>query len=249
MATRGRHPAILIDDAHRLIHPVMGGLADFDRLIDVARRHSGQGSWVLAVDEVIWSFFERARGARPLFDDVIILAPWREEAIAALLVSRSRQAGIEPSFAHVVEKLPSAEHDEESRDDALARAALGYYRLLWDYAGGNPGVALHMWGRSLGCDADGRACVGIFRAPATDDLERLPDATIFVLRAVVQLELARRDDIARATRLGHGQVDDALRYGLARGYFEIVDDRYRVSWTWFRPITRFLQRRHLLASR
>jgi hypothetical protein len=41
-------------------------------------------------------------------------------------------------------------------------------------------------------------------------------------------------------------VQDALRYGSVRGYFELAEGRYRIRWTWFRAITRFLQRRHLL---
>ena len=44
------------------------------------------------------------------------------------------------------------------------------------------------------------------------------------------------------------QVNDALRYALGRGYVEEIDGRYRIRWKWFRTITRFLSRRHLLAS-
>ncbi|MCA9785567.1 MAG: hypothetical protein KC488_03355, partial [Candidatus Cloacimonetes bacterium] len=58
----------------------------------------------------------------------------------------------------------------------------------------------------------------------------------------------RVEDVVRATMLGLSQVENALRYGLARGYFLREGERYRVSWAWFRAITRFLQRRHLLAS-
>jgi hypothetical protein len=90
--------------------------------------------------------------------------------------------------------------------------------------------------------------VKVFRPPDTRDLERLPDSSVFVLRAVVQLEPALPADIARATQLGPMTVQDALRYGLARGYFVQRGDRYEVTWDWFRPITRFLRRRHLLAT-
>jgi hypothetical protein len=71
---------------------------------------------------------------------------------------------------------------------------------------------------------------------------------MFVLRSVIQLEPARAEDVSRATLLRRPQVEDALRYGLAHGYFERTGDRYRVTWAWFRAITRFLQRRHLLAG-
>jgi hypothetical protein len=42
------------------------------------------------------------------------------------------------------------------------------------------------------------------------------------------------------------EVEDALRFGSVRGYFRHLDDKYLVTWSWFRVITRFLQRRHLL---
>jgi len=242
-----RDAALLIDDAHRLIQPVMGGLASFDALMEVARRRSNTCTWVLALDQSIWHFFERARGSRPLFDEVISLTPWHEEEITRLLAARSRDAGVDACFEDLLGTLP-VDADEVDREEALAATAAGYYRLLWDYAAGNPGVALHMWRRSLGTGADGRAHVKVFRAPDTADLEQLPDSAVFVLRAVVQLEPAALGDIARATQLAVPMVQDALRYGLARGYFAEEDGRYELSWGWYRAITRFLQRRHLLAT-
>ena len=240
--------ALLIDNAHLLIQPVLGGLAAFDRLIDVARQNSTSCTWVFAVDQVIWRFFERARGARPLFDDVVELDRWREEGISRLIQTRTAQASVEPIFDHLLEKLP-ADADEFDRAEAVARTATGYYRLLWDYSGGNPGVALHMWRQSLGVNPDDGICVRVFHSPDARQLDELPDPAVFVLRAVVQLEPAAPVNIEAATMLRTAQVEDALRYGLARGYFERNGDRYRVTWTWFRSITRFLERRHLLVSR
>ncbi len=242
-----RDAGLLIDDAHRLILPVMGGLAAFDHLIEIARRRSSTCTWVLAIDESVWRFFERARGARPLFDEVVTLAPWGDEDVSRLLVSRTRLAGLLPSFDDLVGKLP-ADADEIDREEALSATAAGYYRLLWDYAAGNPGVALHMWRRSLGQDGEGTVRVKVFHAPDTRDLEQLPDAAVFVLRAIVQLEPALPSDIARATQLGMSAVQDALRYGMVRGYFSERDGRYVLTWGWYRAITRYLQRRHLLAT-
>lgn len=238
--------ALLIDDANRLILPRMGGLDAFDGVLAAARRHSGSCAWVFAFDDVVWRFFERARGARPLFDDVIRLQPWREEGIARLLASRNRQVGLEPSFDGLLSALPS-DADEIDRAEATEKTSTGYYRLLWDYAGGNPGVALHAWRSCLGTDAAGKPVVRVFDPPSSADLEALPDSAVFVLRAVVQLELAHPDDIAQATMLEPAEIENALRFGLNRGYLRLLDGRYWVTWAWFRPITRFLQRRYLLS--
>lgn len=240
--------AVMIDDAHLLVRPMMGGLDDFDRLLDVARHNSDHCTWVFTLDEVIWRFFERSRGARPLFDDVILLEGWREEDIARLVQERSKATKLTPNFNHLLEKLPK-DADEVDVEEALARVCTSFYRLLWDYAGGNPGVALHAWRTSLGVDTDGEVWVKLFQAPDSRDLDRLSEGVAFVLRAVVQLEPAHPDQVRRATMLSRRRVDDALRYALARGYVRRDDGLYRVTWAWFRPITRFLQRRHLLTSK
>ncbi|MEZ4599537.1 MAG: ATP-binding protein [Syntrophotaleaceae bacterium] len=243
----GEDSALLVDNAHRLIRPVIGGLAGFDHLLQVARSHSSRLTWILAMDKAVWRFLEQARGSRPLFDEVIHLDPWREEEIIALLTSRCEQAEIWPSFNGLIEELP-ADADEVDREEAAARAAAGYYRLLWDYAAGNPGVALHMWRRSLGLSASNEVCVNFFRTPDARELDGLPDSAVFVLKAVVQLEPAEIQEIISSTMLGPAQVADALRYGLAHGYLERDGDGYRITWGWFRTITRYLQRRYLLAS-
>ena len=63
------------------MQPVVGGLATFDALLATASRHTSTTTWVFALDQVIWQFLERSRGARPLFDEVILLEPWGEEQI------------------------------------------------------------------------------------------------------------------------------------------------------------------------
>jgi hypothetical protein len=239
--------ALFLDDAHRFVQPMMGGLATFDALLAAASANATLTTWVFAIDEVLWLFLQRARGARPLFDEVIRLYPWREEQIIELLRERTALAGVQPSFERLLEKLPP-NADEIDKQEALDRRAASYYRLLWDYAAGNPGVALHMWRRSIGADEEGGTHVRFFQAPETVDFELLPDPALFVLRAVLQLAPASPDEIRRATRLSVADVTEALRYATARSYVEEEDGRYTVTWTWLRALTLFLQRRHLLVT-
>ena len=245
----GSDSAMLIDDTHHLVRPVIGGLDDFDRILALARESSiGTCTWVFALDSVIWQYFERARGAKPLFDDVVLLAPWSEDGIARLLKRRSKAAGIDAQFDRLLKDLPE-EADDIDRFEAFTRAETNYYRLLWDYADGNPGVALHFWRESLAVDDDEQAWVRLFEPPDITGIESLPDEAIFVLRAVVQLELASIDDIIAATMLPAGRIRDALRYAVSRGWIAKVDTRYRVRWAWFRAISNVLQNRHLLVGR
>lgn len=239
--------ALILDDAQRLVRPMMGGLATFDAVLSAASDASSRTTWVLAIDEVLWLFLQRARGSRPLFDDVIRLRPWREEQIVDLLRARTLAAGVAPSFERLLERLPP-NADEIDKQEALESRAASYYRLLWDYAAGNPGVALHMWRRSLGTDADGGMHVRFFQAPEAADLELLPDQSVFVLRAVLQLSPATPEEIGRATMLNAADIADALRYAEARTYVSQRDGKYAVTWTWRRALSLFLQRRHLLVT-
>jgi hypothetical protein len=239
--------ALLVDDAHHLLRPVVDGLEGIDALLALARASSLSCTWVFSFDSVLWQLFRRAREVRPLFDDIIELRPWSEEGIVRLLEKRSSEAAVIPEFGNLVTELPD-DADDFEREEALERARAGYYRLIWDYSQGNPAVALHFWRMSLRRDAQGRHLVRLFEPPRTGDLERLPDSTVFVLRAVVQFGRPTLGDIVDATMLGAEEVESALRYAVHRDYLETEDERYHVRWTWFRTITRFLVRRHLLTG-
>lgn len=236
-----------IDDAECLIRPEMGGLRAFDRLLLLCRNTSVRCSWVLAFDHGVWRYLEAARETRSLFDEVVWMNPWREESIVQLLSERSQKLNLAPSFEHLSSDLTGEVYGLDRRD-ALQRTEANFYRLLWDYAAGNPGVALHFWRRSLGVDASGTLCVRLFDAPEAEHLESLPDTTVFVLRAILQLGWASRDQIASVTALPTDRVAHALRFGERRGYFDEVDGRYRVAWDWFRAVSRLLERRHLMPS-
>ncbi len=250
---RGDVDVVLVDDVQHFVQPILGGLAGFDELLAVATRHARALTWIFTFDSVIWPFLERARDTRPAFDEVVRIGPWREEEIVTLLRARTAQAGVSPSFEHLLDRLHLPEHaDEIDVEEATEQRAADYYRLLWDYARGNPGVALHMWRHSLGADAadpSGAPFVGLFTAMDSSDFELLPDRTIFVLRAILQLSPASAEQITRATMLRPADVADAIRYALGRAYLEPHGEGYRVTWTWFRAMTVFLQRRHLLVNR
>jgi hypothetical protein len=238
--------AILIDDAHRLIRPQVGGFRSLDRLLSMARIHSTGVAWVFAFDEAIWRLLERMRGTKPLFDDVIRLAPWTEDGIVRLLTARTEALDLSPQFGNVMGELAS-DVDAIDHEEALAQTEESYFRLIWHYSAGNPGVALHTWRTSLGTDADDNLVVRVFEAPDPAALDGLPEGAHFVLRAILQLDFPRAEDIRDATQLPVTQIQDVLRYSRVKGYIEASGDGYRIAWSWFRAVTRALQRRHLLS--
>ncbi|MCR9160607.1 MAG: ATP-binding protein [bacterium] len=234
---------ICIDDAQRMIAPAVGGLEQLDRFTRFALQVGGEASWIVAVQEAAWHFVERARGERVFFDQVLLLPRWTEDQISTLIQRRTREADLRPDFDALVVGS-EATGTEEGR-----RTELGYYRILWDHSGGNPAVALQAWRYSLFVGADpNNPVVRLFEEPSATEIERLPPTLLFVLRAIVQLELASPDEVADCTQLPVPDVADAIRFSVAHGYVEPTSGRYRLSWTWYRTITRVLSRQHLLVS-
>jgi len=236
---------ILVDDAQSLFKPIQGGLRALDDALAFARAHSERALWVFAVDASLWPFLQRARDSRPLFDQVIRLAPWSDEQIGALLTLRSEEAEITPTFEDLLEKLPPSA-DEADKQEALEQKRAGYFRMVWDYARGNPGLALEVWRGSLARDSEGTVRVRTLVTPDVTALEQLPDLALFIVRAILQMGPASAADVAKATRIGEAQVDNAFRIGCSQGYLRQEGGRVRITWRWLRPVVALLERRHLL---
>ncbi len=240
-------PLLLLDEAHALAKPVIGGLALFDELIATARKHCTETTWVFTIDAAVWPFLSRARDARPLFDELHHLEAWDEAQIGELLAQRTADAYIDPDYTELLDKLPAGA-DEIDRWNALKAKQVGYIRMLWDYVSGNPGLALEAWRSSLGDDEQGVVHVRPLQEPDYKMLDALPDSSLFILRAILYLTPATVDDVAQATRLSHEQVLNAFRFSQSQGICGRQGDRVYIRWSWLRAVTRLLERRHLLVN-
>lgn len=235
---------VAIDGVQRLVRPTVGGMRGLDRLGELARQTEGEIAWIVTIGAAAWQYMSRARGEALFFDQTLRLAPWTEDQIGRLIQSRTAAAGIEPSF----EGLVVPRQYDDAGDDAGNRSEIGFYRILWDYADGNPRVATLFWSRSLFIHSDQGVVVRLFKEPPSAPLDALALPIKFVLRTLVQLERATATEIAHATRMPLAEVEDALRFARARNYLEREDEVYTVSWPWFRAITNMLHRQHLLAT-
>lgn len=250
-AAPGSEPSVVLwDDAHRLIKPVLGGFDAFDRVLAHTYGVGGSTLWVMALDSALWPLLRRARDTRPLFEEVYPLAPWTESELGRMIGLRSAEANIRASYEGLLEKLPP-NADEIDLEEALVARQLGYLRMLWDYSRGNPGVALDVWRRSItAAEGEERRClVRPLQVPNEQALEVLPDAVLFILRAILQLAPASPADIVAATRLSEAEVRATLELGASRKYLELVGGLVQVCWPWLRPIQVLLERRHLLVNR
>jgi hypothetical protein len=235
-----------VDNAQRLVKPMVGGLNDLLKLTNLLRQSKKNHRCMLAVEKSSWRFVDRARGERLLFDWVAFLPKWNEAQMADLLRSR---VSSDPDYPLSFEGLSVPKQwDHEEMDDEK-RAQTGFYRILWHYADGNPTVALRFFRFSLRREkTTNHVVVRLFQAPVADELEKMPKPMLAVLRSIVQLEVASQEELSQCTQLSVAEVLGTLRYFQSRGYIEWSDDKARVSDHWFRQITNVLHRQHLLVK-
>jgi hypothetical protein len=234
--------AVIIDDAGLLVRPLIGGLEDVDRLVEFSRAGGVRFSWMFAIGTPAWHYLQRARGDRAVFDEVVRLRPWSEREIRALMALRSKQAGIAPRYDDLVvpRQLEASAHETSAENTQR-----DFARILWDYADGNPTIASHFFRESLGL-RQGEIYVHLFRTPPLGEIEGLPSSVYFVLRSIVQLELAIEADIVSCTDLHPADVAAALRSTTGKHLVEREGERIRVALPWYRAVSEVLHRHHLL---
>lgn len=237
---------IAVDNAQRLVKPMVGGLSDLIRLTNLLRRSKKNHRVVIAIEKASWRFVDRARGERLLFDLVCFLPRWTEKQIHQLLDTRINQREQKPvSFEGLV--VPKQWDQEEITEEE--RAKQGFYRILWHYSDGNPTVALRFFRLSLQRNkTNDQVYIRLFRVPESQELEKMPKPMLAVLRSIVQLEIASPEILSECTQLSIAEITGTLRYFQSRGYIEWVEDKARVSDHWFRHITNVLDRQHLLVK-
>ncbi len=235
--------AISLDDAHRLIRPVIGGLKDFDALLELIRGASQAVGWALSIEAPAWQYLRRARAGQSIFDHVVLLERWEEEQIAAFIQARCNVMDVNPNFEHVV--VPSQSGNQTR---TLEQTRSDYFRILWDYSRGNPALAMQYWRESLWTrDGSDDISVRLYRPPAALALSDIPATHHFVLRTLVQLELCDFNDVVSCTGLKSTEVLDAIRLGTHREYIEMDGEKMGIRLGWYRAVVDLLTRQHLLS--
>jgi len=235
---------ILVDDAHLLARPWMGGQRGLDRLVGLDGAIHTPIDWVLAIDDRAWRYISLARGERALFHGVVPLPAWSEESLGMLLQSRAKSCGLELDYGRIVlpRQLDAGEHDS-----AADRNRFGYARILWELADGNPEVAMRLFAGSLRRTQDGRIVVRLPQATFSVALNEASIETLLALRVMMQCEIATTDDLVRSLRISEARAVSIVRFCLQNGWIEPVEGGHRIEWSWFRPIARALVRRNLMA--
>ncbi|MBE0617296.1 MAG: ATP-binding protein, partial [Proteobacteria bacterium] len=235
---------VLLDQAQNLILRAPDGLRGYDAFNELVAGTWNRLFWVCTFSRYAWQHVDNVYRGRNLFRTIYRLETWPEEDIGALIERRMRATGSVASYEDlVVDRVDGTEFRNE-----VIRTGERYRRLLWDYADGNPRVAVHFWLRSLVPDGGNRVRVRLFAAPGADELDALQEQARFLLAAVVTHENLSVPEAVRILRYPPHLCEAGFNYLLANGLVEATADRYRVTVHWNRAVIRFLRRKHLLFS-
>jgi hypothetical protein len=242
---------VLLDLGQNLMLRTVGGLSGYALFIHVAQATVSRVLWVVAFAYWPFEYLLRTHPDRDVYDRIIRCEPWSEQQISALIDARLEAAGFSADYDHLLLNTPSlvmARSHTPAPGQEAERIADRYHRLIWDYADGNPRIALHFFRLSLSVAGEGRVSVRLFPIPAGNALEGFELRTRFVLSCVVQHENLTDEEAAESLRFPLAECTRALQLLQQQGFLSREADlRYRVTSHWNRAVLRFLQRKRLLA--
>ena len=245
MIRKDPHKVVALDNCHNFFLRQVGGFEGWDSFLRVVNETCDQTFWYLAFNEPAWDFLENLSGRLLTFRRVVRMRPWSERQIRRLIMRRMHRALYRTSFSDLV----VAQVKEVDFTNELGRTSKGYFRVLWDYTGGNPLLACHFWLDSLVPHREHRLVqVHLFREPDIGRLEALDDDILFTLTAITEHETLTPAQVSRVTNLPTDLCRFACRYCLEGGLLARHQEsgRLRLSHRWQQTVIRYLKRKYLL---
>ncbi len=239
------HKVVALGDCHNLFLRHVGGFEAFECFRRVVNETCDSIFWYLGFNEAAWDFLENLSERLSYFRRVVRISPWSERQIRRLIKMRMNRALYRVSFSDLV----VAKVQEEDFTSELGRTSKGYFRVLWDFTGGNPLLAGHFWLNSLVPHREHRLVqVHLFAEPRIEWLEELGDDILFVLTAITEHENLKPEELAKVTNLPIDLCNFAYRYCLEGALLERdrETERLRLSPRWQGTVIRFLKRKYLL---
>ncbi len=233
---------VILDHCQNLVVRAIGGTEGLEGFVELAAKTGRNVVWVCSFAHYTWRYLECVRQGQNLFRDHIVLDAWSDEEIACLIRHRMARAGLHASFRDLVVDPVAG----TALADAILHTEEEYLRLLWDFASGNPRVALHFWKHSL-VEAGASLKVRLFAAPDIDALDALHDQSRFLLATIALHENATVVEAAQSAGSSPRECSALLAYLQDCGYVDVdACGNWRLSTHWYRCVIRHLRRQRLL---
>ena len=233
---------VILDHCQNLVVRAIGGTEGLEGFVELAAKTGRNVVWICSFAHYTWRYLERVRQGQNLFRDHLVLEPWTDEEIASLIHHRMESAGLDASFRDLVVDPVAG----TALADAILHTEEEYLRLLWDFASGNPRVALHFWKHSL-VETETSLRVRLFAAPDPAELDALHDQSRFLLATIALHENATVTEAAQSAGSSPRECSALLAYLHDCGYVSVDEaGHWRLSTHWYRGVIRHLRRQRLL---
>lgn len=243
-----RPQVVLLDLGQNLMLRTVGGLAGYDVFVAIAQATVGRVLWLVAFASWPYEYLQRIHPNRDVYDQHLVLSPWSDQRIGELIDSRMASADFTADYDSLLSNDALAPSPASLNSEVEAeRIADRYHRLVWDYADGNPRLALHFFRLSLTWTGERRVEVHLFPMPPVGALEDFATRTHYVLACLVQHENLTATEASVSLGFPLSECERALYLLHQRGFLTVGNaQRYRVSTHWNRAVLRYLQRKKLL---
>ncbi|MGK0498580.1 MAG: hypothetical protein ACJAYG_000211 [Oceanicoccus sp.] len=235
---------VAINNLHLLARPVMGGFTELAKLSHLFTRVHTPLLWVISIDRYAHHFIAQAQ-TDYVSESNIQLRSWTEEQIGEFIENSCKTAEITPDFSNV--RVPR-QYMDTAEDIIEERNQAGIYAMISSLSRGNPSIAIRLFADCL--QRNDKAGYDV-TLPANLDAQTLENASItmlLILRVIAQSELITLEDIIDNLRFDPPVIKTNLHFAVMAGWVEHRNGLYRITWPWFRTITRILSRKNLLAG-
>jgi len=141
------------------------------------------------------------------------------EQIQEMVENRNVIGQRSPSFHNLVMTRNSrGEHYLQ-----VVKTAAGYFRLLADFAAGNPSIANYYWLQSIRPSGGRTVTVELFKKPDETPLRELRDNQLFVLTAIAQHESLHPSEIAEVIALESGRCEVEVNFLSEIGVLQVEE--------------------------
>ena len=230
------------DGGQNLMKRTVGGTATYELFMQIASQSSGRVVWVVAFSRYAWRHLECRFKTRTLFNRVLAIGNWSEDEIGQLIDQRMKASGYVADYRDLImDPVEGSALELET-----TRTAERFRRLLWDYADGNPRVAIHFWLRSLVPAAGNHMRVRLFPRPDEDRLLKLGEEARFTLAATAIHENVSIEELAETLAYPLELCKSVVTYLVNDELLELRHGRFVLTTDNYRAVIRYLRRNNLL---
>ena len=144
---------ILLENLENSILRQVDGFEAFIFVIDFVMATSGKHLWLVTFTTYAWTIAKRAVSGADCFSQYIYLSGMTEPEVKQMVLLRHASSlNLELDFSNLsIDKIKERKSNHSAEELERRRMDL-YFRILWDYTGGNPRQALYFWKTSLSFD-------------------------------------------------------------------------------------------------